>query len=148
MRYESAFERYDVPILVAPLAVVFVVLCALTFRDAQASAIHGVGIAGLAGVLVRAARGRPASRRRGARRTWRQTPGRTKLTGMLKHGAELAGWMLLATGMVAAASPPTRTGSLSVTLATPRHDPPPQARSAALGRSSVAARPERSCCRS
>ena len=37
MRYEPAFERYDVPILVAPLIVVFVVLCVLTFRDARRS---------------------------------------------------------------------------------------------------------------
>ena len=43
MRYEPAFERYDVPILVVPLTVVFVVLCALTFRDAEASAIHACG---------------------------------------------------------------------------------------------------------
>ena len=64
MRYVPAFERYDVPILVAPFTVAFVVLCALTFRDAEASAIHSVGIAGFAGVLVRAACGRPASRRR------------------------------------------------------------------------------------
>ena len=35
MRYVPAFERYDVPILVAPLTVACVVLCALTFRDAR-----------------------------------------------------------------------------------------------------------------
>ena len=52
------FARYDVPILVVPLTVVFVVLCALTFRDARrvrfmvwgslvllacSFALHGVG---------------------------------------------------------------------------------------------------------
>lgn len=125
MRYEPAFERYDVPILVAPLTAVFVVVCALTFRDprrvrfivwgslvllACSFALHAVGpqadAAGSTAYL--------------AARSWAY-----QVTGMLKHGAELAGWMLLATGMVAAASPlteyagcgtqgaPTTTGCLT-----------------------------------
>ncbi len=101
MGYEAAFERYDVPILVVPLTVVFVVLCALTFHDAKrvrfmvwgslvllacSFALHAVG---------------PQADAHGsttylALHTWTY-----QLTGMVKHGAELAGWMLLATGMAA-----------------------------------------------
>ena len=107
MRYEPVFERYDVPILVAPLTVVFVVVCALTFRDprrlrfmvwgslvllACSFALHAVG-------PQADAAGSPAYL---AARSWAY-----QVTGMLKHAAELAGWMLLATGMVAAASPLT-----------------------------------------
>ena len=104
MRYEPAFERYDVPILVAPLTVALVVLCVLTFRDSRrvrfivwaslvllacSFALHAVGpqadAVGRTGYLGD---------------TWAY-----QLTGMLKHGAELAGWMLLATGMAVAVSP-------------------------------------------
>lgn len=106
MRYEAAFERYDVPILVVPLTVVFVVLCVSTLRDerpvrlmvwgslvllACSFALHAVGPqAGADGSQVSMATG-----------TWAY-----QLIGMLKHGAELAGWMLLATGMAAASLPP------------------------------------------
>ena len=108
MRYEPAFERYDVPILVAPLAVACVVLCASTFRDpkrvrfivwgslallACSFALHAVG------PQADADRSRPY-----VAHTWAYQG-----TGMLKHGAELAGWMLLATGMAALALPRWRT---------------------------------------
>jgi hypothetical protein len=100
MRYEPVFERYDVPIVVAPLAVVFVALCALTFRDARrvrftvwgslvlltfSFALHAIG-----------PQADVATTTDLARHTWAY-----QVTGMLKHGAELAGWMLLATGMAA-----------------------------------------------
>ena len=103
MRYVPAFERYDVPILVAPLTVACVVLCALTFRDARrvrfivwgslvllacSFALHAVGL-------------QADGSRAYLAHTWAYQG-----TGMLKHGAELAGWMLLATGMAAVASPP------------------------------------------
>jgi excisionase family DNA binding protein len=113
MRYEPAFERYDVPILVAPLTVACVVLCALTFRDGRrvrcivwgslvllacSFALHAVG---------------PQADADGSTaylaHTWAY-----QVTGMLKHGAELAGWMLLATGMAAVASPPMEDGLLTV----------------------------------
>jgi len=102
VRYEPAFALYDVPILVAPLTATFVVLCALTFRDARrlrllvwgsltlltcSFALHAIG-------PQADAAGSTASL---ATYTWAYQG-----TGMLKHGAELAGWMLLATGMVAA----------------------------------------------
>lgn len=104
MRYEPAFERYDVPILVAPLTVALVVLCVLTLRDSRrvrfivwaslvllacSFALHAVG-------PQADAVGRTAF----LGDTWAY-----QLTGMLKHGAELAGWMLLATAMAVAVSP-------------------------------------------
>ena len=64
MRYEPAFKRYDVPIPAGPFAIVSAVVCAATFRRYGASVIRGVGVAGLAGVVVCAACSRPASRRR------------------------------------------------------------------------------------
>jgi hypothetical protein len=103
MRYAPLFERYDVAISVAPLAVVFVVLCALTFRDVRrvrfvvwgslalltcSFALHAVGPQADSGTTAYVATD-----------TWAY-----QATGILKHGAELAGWMLLTTGMIAAAS--------------------------------------------
>jgi len=101
MRYVVAFAHYDVPILVAPLAVVFVVLCGLTFREARlvrfvvwgslvllafSFALHAVG---------------PQADASGSSpflstHTWTYQG-----TGILKHGGELAGWMLLAIGIAA-----------------------------------------------
>lgn len=98
-----AFQRYDVPILVVPLAIVFVVVFAMTLRDERrvrmavwvslallgcSFALHGVGPQADA-----------VSRPHIVDYTWTY-----QLTGMVKHGAELAGWMLLATGMLAGAS--------------------------------------------
>ena len=107
MRYEAAFERYEVAILVAPLIIVFVVLGALTFHDARpvrciawgalallacSFALHAVGPqADTAGNTARL-----------AEYTWAY-----QLTGMLKHSAELCGWMLLATAMIAGAASPS-----------------------------------------
>jgi hypothetical protein len=102
MRYDAVFARYDVPILVVPLTVVFVVLCALTFHDARRErlvvwgslvllafsfALHAVG-------PQAAADGRATTYV--ITRTWAY-----QATGMLKHSAELAGWMLLATAVAA-----------------------------------------------
>jgi hypothetical protein len=101
MRYEPVFERYDVPILVAPFTVVFVVLCALALRDARrvrfmvwgslvllaaSFALHAVGPQADSG----GGRSYPATH------AWAY-----QVTGMFKHGAELAGWMLLTTGIAA-----------------------------------------------
>jgi hypothetical protein len=97
----AVFEQYDVPILAAPLTVVFGVLCALTFRDARAMrfvvwgslvllgfsfALHAVGPQADAG----------GSSPYLSTHTWAYQG-----TGILKHGAELAGWMLLAIGILA-----------------------------------------------
>lgn len=101
MKYVPAFGHYDVPILVVPLAVVFVVLCALTLRDARRARFMVWGALGLLAcsfalhtVGLQADDG---TRTYVAAYTWAY-----QITGVLKHGAELAGWMLLATGMGAA----------------------------------------------
>jgi hypothetical protein len=110
MRYEAVFERYDVAFLMAPLAVVFVVMCALTFRDPRGVRFLVWGsLVLLACSFALHAFGPQAD-----------AAGRTAYlgtyawvyqgTGMLKHGLELAGWMLLATGMIAAVSPLTDAG--------------------------------------
>ena len=101
MRYEPAFERYDVPILVAPFTVVFVVVCALTRRDARrVQFIVWGSLVSLASSFALHAVGPQAdadgSKSYLAAHTWAY-----QATGMLKHGAELAGWMLLATAMAA-----------------------------------------------
>lgn len=111
MHFEPAFGRYDVVILVLPLAVVFVVLCATTFRDAQrvrfmvwgslvllmgSFALHAVGPqADSAGNQVQL-----ESQAVLIENNWTY-----QVTGMLKHSAELAGWLLLATAMAATVSP-------------------------------------------
>jgi hypothetical protein len=112
MRYVPGFERYDVPILLAPLTGVFVVVCALTLRDPRrvrfivwgslvllgcSFALHAVGPQADASGFTSSAAAYLAEH------TWAY-----QLTGMLKHSAELAGWMLLATGMIAGASPPIK----------------------------------------
>ena len=100
MRYIPAFGRHDVPILIAPVALVFALLCVLTLRDprrvrfavwaalvllACSFGLHMVGPqADAVGTTYLEAH------------AWSY-----QVTGMLKHGGELAGWMLLATGMVA-----------------------------------------------
>ncbi len=103
--HESVFKHYDVAILVVPLTIVFVAVLALTFRDPKRArsvvraslvllmcsfALHAVGPQA-DGVI----------RPRIVEYTWAY-----QLTGMLKHGAELAGWMLLATGLLAGAPHP------------------------------------------
>jgi hypothetical protein len=115
MGYEPAFERYDVPILVGPFTVVFVVVCALTSRDARRVRFIVWGsLALLASSFALHAVGPQAdgSSAHLATHTWAY-----QVTGMLKHSAELAGWMLLTTGMVAAASTPTEDAGCN----TPRH---------------------------
>ena len=112
VRYEPGFQRYEVPILVVPLTGVLVVVCALTFRDprrvrfivwgslallACSFALHAVGPQADASGFTTSAAAYLATH------TWAY-----QLTGMLKHSAELAGWMLLATGMIAGASPPIK----------------------------------------
>jgi hypothetical protein len=101
--FEPAFKRYDVPILAVPLTAILVALFVLTFHDARrvrfilwgslvllvsSFALHAVGpqadVAGAQTSLV-----------------WHTWP--YQLAGMLKHAAELAGWLLLATAMAAAA---------------------------------------------
>jgi hypothetical protein len=99
----SAFKHYDVPIVVVPLAIVFVVAFALTFRDARrARFIVWASLGLLVCSFALHAIGPQAdgvSRPNLADYTWAY-----QLTGMVKHSAELAGWILLATGMIAGAT--------------------------------------------
>jgi hypothetical protein len=100
-----AFQRYDVPILVVPLTIVFVVVCASTFRDERRLRFMvwlSLGLLGCSFALhAIGPQANAVSRPHVADYTWAY-----QLTGMLKHGAELAGWMLLATGMIAGISRP------------------------------------------
>lgn len=92
------FAAYDTEMLLVPVAAVFALLCWLAWRDPRtiritvlaslallvcSFALHTVGPAADAGAGH-------------ADGSWT-----FQLTAMLKHGAELAGWMLLATGMLA-----------------------------------------------
>lgn len=99
----SAFKHYDVPIVVVPLAIVFVVAFALTFRDPRrARFIVWASLALLVCSFALHAIGPQAdgvSRPNLADYTWAY-----QLAGMFKHSAELAGWILLATGMIAGAT--------------------------------------------
>ena len=96
------FVRPQMTMLLLPLVAVFLSLCWLTWGDSVdvrsivwasllllvcSFALHVVGPQ---------ADGNAANHLRD--HAWT-----SQLTGMLKHGAELAGWMLLATGMIAAA---------------------------------------------
>ena len=96
----SAFKQYDVPIVIVPLAIVFVVAFALTLRDARK--VRSIVWASLVLLVFSFALHAVGPQADGITRpnvvdyTWAY-----QLTGMVKHGAELAGWMLLATGMTA-----------------------------------------------
>lgn len=108
MRYEPVFARYDVLILVAPLTVIFVALCALTFRDTTRVRFMVWGaLVLLTGSFVLHAVGpqtdATAATTYLATNTWTY-----QAAGMLKHGAELTGWMFLVIAMIAAVSPDMR----------------------------------------
>lgn len=106
--YVRVFQRYEVLILVVPLTIVFVAVCALTFRDKRPARLTvwvALGLLGCSFALH--AIGPQADALNSphvVQYTWSY-----QLTGILKHGAELAGWMLLAIGLLAAASRPAVT---------------------------------------
>jgi hypothetical protein len=95
------FVRPQTTMLLLPLAAVFLSLCWLTLRDPVAirSMVWGSLFLLVCSFGLHMA-GPQAARAGGHLRdhTWAY-----QLIGMVKHGAELAGWMLLATGMAAAA---------------------------------------------
>jgi hypothetical protein len=109
LAYVPSFQRYDVPILLVPLTFALVVLCISTFRDGRrVRFMVWASLALLGCSFVLHAVGPQAddvTRQWTAAYTWS-----FQLTGMLKHSAELGGWMLLATAMAAVLSPPTRDG--------------------------------------
>jgi hypothetical protein len=114
--HESVFKHYDVPILVVPLAIVFVAVLVLTFRDAKrARSIVWTSLVFLVCSFALHAVGPQADgviRPQIVEYTWTY-----QLTGMLKHGAELAGWMLLATGLLAGALHPANESPAQRVLA-------------------------------
>lgn len=89
--------HFNAAALAVPLACVFCLVCWLTWRDpAGARAIVWAGIIVLATSLLLHKVGLAADSSTASDYTWAY-----QITGMVKHGAELAGWMLLATGIAA-----------------------------------------------
>jgi hypothetical protein len=93
------FVGYSTEALLPPLAAVFVAICWLTSREPPAiRVLVWASLALLGGSFALHAVGLNADSTLGYQnQTWGY-----QATGMLKHGTELAGWMLLATGMAAA----------------------------------------------
>ena len=88
---------FNATVLAVPLACVFVLLCWLTWRDlGSARVVVWSGLVLLTASLLLHKVGLAADSSTASDYTWAY-----QITGMLKHGAELAGWMLLATGIVA-----------------------------------------------
>jgi hypothetical protein len=104
---------FDATALAVPLACVFCLACWLTWRDpGPARAIVWAGLVLMATSLLLHKVGLAADASTASDYTWAY-----QITGMVKHGAELAGWTLLATGIAAgiegrAARKVTSAGSL------------------------------------
>jgi hypothetical protein len=95
-----ALLRYDARLLLPPLAVIFVLLCWLVSHDPRAVRTIVLGslillVCSFALHLV----GPTADTAHWDERTWMY-----QLIAIVKHGAELAGWILLATGILAGAA--------------------------------------------
>ncbi len=88
---------FNATVLALPLACVFALVCWLTWRDAGvARFVVWAGLILMATSLLLHKVGLAADTSTASDYTWAY-----QITGMLKHGAELAGWMLLATGIIA-----------------------------------------------
>jgi len=88
---------FNAAVLAVPLAGVFLLLFWLTWRDpGSARAVVWSGLILLAASLLLHKVGLAADSSVANDYTWAY-----QITGMIKHGAELAGWMLLATGIIA-----------------------------------------------
>ena len=104
---------FNAKALAVPLACVFLLLCWLTWRDPRpARALVWAGLILMATSLLLHKVGLSADDSTASDYTWAY-----QITSMIKHGAELAGWMLLATGIIAGlrdrpAPEPTPPGSL------------------------------------
>ena len=89
---------FNAAALAVPLACVFGLLCWLTWRDPGAArGVVWAGLVLLATSLLLHKVGLAADASAATDYTWAY-----QITGMVKHGAELAGWMLVATGIAAA----------------------------------------------
>jgi hypothetical protein len=88
---------FNAKVLALPLACVFLALCWLTWRDpGPVRATVWSGLLLLAASLLLHKIGPGADDSTATDFTWTY-----QIDSMIKHGAELAGWMLLATGIVA-----------------------------------------------
>lgn len=106
--FVRTFAAYDAILLLPPLAAVFGLLSALTLRDPlRVRVLVSSSLAMLALSLVLHSVGLAANATSSAL-PWTSA---YQLTAMLKHGAELAGWMLLATAMAATMTTPSASRS-------------------------------------
>lgn len=95
---------FNATALAVPLACVFGLLCWLTWRDrVPGRTLVWAALILMATSLLLHKVGLAADASAASDYTWAY-----QITGMIKHGAELAGWMLLATGIVAGIEDPRR----------------------------------------
>ena len=87
---------FNATVVALPLAVVFVLLGWLTWGDRRTRLLVWSGLALLIVSLLLHKVGLAADDSTATDYTWGY-----QITGMVKHGAELVGWMLVATGVVA-----------------------------------------------
>jgi hypothetical protein len=100
---------FNATVLAIPLVCVFIMLCWLTWRDPGiARFVVWTGLVLMALSLLLHKVGLAADASTASDYTWAY-----QLTGIVKHGAELAGWMLLATGVIAGGSQGRQTTGLT-----------------------------------
>ena len=88
---------FNAAVLAVPLACVLGLLCWLTWRDDRvARAVVWAGLVLMATSLLLHKVGLEADTSLASDYTWAY-----QITGVVKHGAELAGWMLVTTGIIA-----------------------------------------------
>ena len=88
---------FNAAVLAVPLAYVLGLLCWLTWRDDRvARAVVWAGLVLMATSLLLHKVGLEADTSLASDYTWAY-----QITGVVKHGAELAGWMLVTTGIIA-----------------------------------------------
>jgi len=95
--FVRGLTTFNATVLAVPLACVFVLLCWLTWRDhgAARGAVWG-GLVLMAASLLLHKVGLAADSSTATDHTWTY-----QIEGMVKHGTELAGWMLVSVGIVA-----------------------------------------------
>lgn len=100
LAFVRGLTAFNATVLALPLVCVFGLLCWLTWRDPGfARAVVWIGLMLVVISLLLHKVGLAADSSTASDYTWAY-----QITGILKHGAELAGWMLLATGLIAGAS--------------------------------------------
>jgi hypothetical protein len=92
-----ALATYNGKAVPLPVACVFSLLCWLTWRDPLAArTVVWAGLLLMGASLLLHEVGLAADASTARESTWAY-----QMTGIVKHGAELAGWLLVATGLVA-----------------------------------------------